>query len=148
MVAAMRAPGPFDDLAALLEGRWRLERVIEDAAAGEMRLAGEAVFSRDGAGLLYAETGRWLSGPLGGMTAERRDLWRFPAPGRAEVLFEDGRPFHDIAPDARGRAEAVHPCGPDLYRVAYAFDLPGEWSSRWRVGGPRKDYLSTSRFRR
>ena len=71
-------------------------------------------------------------------------LWRFPAPGRVAVLFEDGRPFHEFDP-ARGEAE--HLCEPDIYRVTYLFQ-PDQWDSRWEVHGPKKDYVMETRYTR
>jgi len=135
------------DLAAALTGRWRLMRRVADRFAGEMTLEGWAAFGRSDRGLSYDEEGRWADGPMRGLTARRRDLWTFPAPGSVAVMFGDGRPFHRFE-IAMGRAGAEHPCGPDLYRVRYRFDLPRGWRTVWRVTGPRKDYEMTSDYTR
>jgi len=136
------------DALETFEGRWRMTRLIEDArAARRMCLAGEARFEPDGAGLLYAERGVWRSGDLAGAEAHRSHLWR-PEGARIAVLFADGRPFHVFDAVARGRAEAAHDCPPDLYRASYLFALPDTWEVTWRATGPRKDYLSRTRYRR
>ncbi|MEM6489178.1 MAG: DUF6314 family protein [Pseudomonadota bacterium] len=76
--------------------------------------------------------------------AARVSLWRFPAPGRVEVMFEDGRPFHGFETDD---PVAEHRCGADLYRVAYAFRETG-WTSHWDVDGPQKSYEMITHYRR
>lgn len=124
------------------EGTWQVSRRIEDALSGqEGRFAGHARFERDGAGLRYAEKGVL---ELGGakMEAERVYLWRASGSG-IEVLFDDGRPFHRIDDSA----EAAHWCDPDQYDVTYDFTTWPTWSSRWRVLGPRKDYVMVSTYR-
>ena len=128
-----------------LEGRWRLDRVIEDARTGVTgRLEGEALWRPDAAGLVQEESGVLHYGDAPPMQATRCYLWR--AAGDAlEVFFEDGRPFH-VVPQAG--AEAVHHCDPDLYRVTYDFDLPKRFTQVWRVTGPRKDARIISRFTR
>ena len=133
--------GP-DDFA----GRWVLQRQIDDRFGGQTgEMSGEAVFSADADGLIYRETGqmRLGTGPL--MTAQRRYLWRFG--DDVEVLFDDGRPFHRFAAKGNG-AGTDHPCGDDIYRVAYDFTAWPVWSAVWAVIGPRKDYTSQSRYLR
>ncbi|TCP42366.1 DUF6314 family protein [Rhodovulum marinum] len=123
-------------------GEWRLSRVIADARAGhDATLEGRAVFTRGQGGLVQAESGTLNLPGQSPMTAERRYLWRA---GRAgiDVLFEDGRFFHTLAPGTR--AEAVHDCPPDRYEVAYDFAAWPRWTSLWRVTGPRKDYVMRS----
>lgn len=131
---------------AEFEGRWRLEREIEDAKAGQIvRFSGQAIFRPGEGGLICAETGEmtWPGQPP--LRATRRYLWQ----GQGEdiaVFFDDGRPFHLIAPGARPSAE--HDCPPDLYEVRYDFRNWPEWRAEWRVHGPRKDYLMRSRYAR
>ncbi|MEC3861670.1 DUF6314 family protein [Mesobacterium sp. TK19101] len=122
------------------EGRWRLERVIEDRLGGPARFSGEAAFVPDGIGLVYEERG-WLDAPAGRFQAERRYLWREDGQGIV-VCFDDGRFFHRIG------AEAAHWCEADDYRVRYDFSGWPVWRAVWRVTGPRKDYLMDSVYRR
>ncbi|MCO8145383.1 DUF6314 family protein [Rhodovulum tesquicola] len=127
-------------------GEWRLDRVIEDARAGHAaRFEGRAVFAPGKAGLVQAETGRLHLPGHAPMTAERRYLWRQGASG-IEVFFEDGRFFHAIAPGPH--AQALHDCPPDRYEVGYDFARWPDWSSLWRVTGPRKDYAMRSVYTR
>jgi hypothetical protein len=127
-------------------GEWRLTRRVEDARAGEvLRFEGMAVFGRDDGGLVCEETGRWIGGARDGMAGTRRSLWRAGAGGRIAVLFGDGRPFHDFDPGAG--ADAVHLCGADRYEVRYGFAAEG-WEAVWRVTGPVKDYVMSSRYGR
>lgn len=118
------------------EGNWQVARRIEDALSGqEGRFDGTAAFVRDEVGLRYAERGVLTLGSAT-MEAERVYLWRASGDG-IEVLFDDGRAFHRID----GSAEAAHWCDPDQYDVTYDFAGWPKWSSRWRVVGPRKDYV-------
>jgi hypothetical protein len=130
----------------LFEGRWQIERQIEDALTGRGgRLAGLATFSRDGGGLTYHEVGQLQMDGQPAMTAERRYLWRATGP-LIRVLFDDGRAFHSFDPQAAA-AEAQHDCAPDLYLVRYDFAQRPTWTSRWQVSGPRKNYVMTSVYR-
>ena len=131
------------------EGDWRLERrIVQGGGQAGARLEGLARFRREGPTLIHEEQGRLsIEGSPGpGMQAERRYLWR-AAPGGIEICFEDGRMFHGI-PLGRVAPEATHLCSSDRYQVRYDFSLWPEWSTVWRVSGPRKDYVMTSRFLR
>ncbi len=126
-------------------GRWRLVRQIDDRRAGAIgRMEGETLFTPVGEGLRCDETGRLTYGGTE-MEARRTYLWR-AVPGGVAVAFEDGREFHDFrfAP----APEASHICEPDHYRVRYDFSHWPDWSATWQVTGPRKDYLSSSRYSR
>ena len=126
-------------------GDWALLRVIDDARGGHAaRLEGRARFVPDAGGLAYEETGLLSLPGQPPMEATRRYLWRAASAG-IEVFFEDGRFFHLIGPGAR--PEARHDCPPDRYVVAYDFSHWPDWSTRWRVEGPRKDYAMRSDYR-
>ncbi|MCU4655134.1 DUF6314 family protein [Roseibacterium sp. SDUM158016] len=126
-----------------LEGRWLLGRVIEDRRAGLTgRLEGTATWAPDGVGLVQVEKGLLRYGDAPPMQAERRYLWRAAGEG-LEVLFEDGRPFHVLAP---GRLSDTHLCAPDTYVMSYVFgDGPG-FATVCEVRGPRKDMRIESRY--
>jgi hypothetical protein len=139
-----------DDLAAYLLGRWRVDREILDGDREPVgRFAGDAVFVAAGSepGLLrYEERGTLRLGAHRG-PAFRRLLYRVDG-ARAEVAFEDGRPFHDL--DLRtGRTTADHPCGDDHYRGRFEVVDASTWTHEWVVEGPHKDHLlRTTLFRR
>ncbi|SIO24969.1 hypothetical protein SAMN05444722_1020 [Rhodovulum sp. ES.010] len=125
-------------------GLWRLSRIIEDARAGHLaRFEGQARLSEGAGGLVYAETGALRLPGQPAFTATRRYLWRAGAAG-IDIFFEDGRFFHAIRPGTAPKAS--HDCPPDRYAVAYDFAHWPLWSSRWRVTGPRKDYVMVSRY--
>lgn len=98
--------------------------------------------------LLQHETGHLqMPGLARAMEAERRYLWR-AAPdgsGRIDVFFDDERYFHSFDPTVK-TPMAHHDCAPDAYDVRYEFSLWPEWQVTWRVKGPRKDYVSVTRF--
>lgn len=137
-LALPAAPFLVADLRGYLVGAWRLTRAVEDRRTGQRgRLEGRAVFEAQGRGLLYREEGRLV---LGGFEAPAGRVYRYAFPARqlADVLFEDGRPFHRLDLSA-GLWTAVHRCGRDLYEGAFRAEGPEAWRAAWRVTGPRKD---------
>jgi hypothetical protein len=125
-------------------GRWQMVRIIENVPEGVIgEVWGEAAFTPDAEGLICRESGvlRFRGADY---AAHRVSLWRFPGEGVIEVRYEDGSPFHAFIADD---PQAEHDCGADRYRVSYSFGLQ-DWSSRWEVSGPDKDYVMTTRYRR
>ncbi len=129
-------------------GRWALERRISDHHSGQDgQMTGEAVFTTQGADrLIYDETGTLTLAGGTAFTATRRYLWQF-GESQIAVFFADGRPFHTFVP-AGHAAGTDHPCGDDFYTVRYDFTCWPDWQAVWTVTGPRKDYVSTSRYAR
>ncbi len=128
-----------------LEGRWRLERRIDDRRAAIVgHLDGEVTWRPDGAGLRQEEQGVLRYGDAPEMQASRVYLWRATSEGIA-VFFEDGRPFHELRHGAR---EDRHLCPPDTYDVRYDFGDWPTWRQVWHVTGPRKDAIIDSVFQR
>ncbi|MFI5520382.1 DUF6314 family protein [Streptomyces platensis] len=142
-------PHPVPDVAAYLSGRWSIERTVHDLRNGvEGSFRGTAEFRPDATGgaLLHHEEGQLTWG--GTVQPASRTLRLRPRPdGTAEVGFADGRPFHDL--DLRtGRWTAVHPCAADRYEGTFTAVGPDAWHLEWRVGGPAKDQLLCSVYRR
>ncbi|QDQ10529.1 DUF6314 family protein [Streptomyces spectabilis] len=144
---------PVPDALAHLAGEWRVERTVRDFAAGadgpaEGGFSGTTRFTPlPEGGLLHHESGTftWRGIPR---PAERtlRFLPGEPA-GTVLVRFADGRFFHGL--DLRtGRHTADHPCAADLYRGDFVVDDADSWRTRWRVRGPAKDLLLTTRYAR
>jgi hypothetical protein len=135
--------GPaVDDLASFLRGSWRIDRDILDGGGMVVgRFTGVGTFEVDAAvpGLLrYQEQGTLQLGTHGSPASRR--LGYHVAGGRAEVVFADGRPFHDL--DLRaGSHDAEHVCGQDLYRGRFEVVSDHSWGHEWSVIGPRKDHL-------
>ena len=129
------------------EGSWQVGRRIENAEGPEARFEGVARFEPDGAGLVYAEEGELQLEGQPPIRGERRYLWRQEEDGTIAVFFDDGRDFHRFDPGAEAPGDRHH-CAPDVYDVTYDFGGWPEWESRWRVTGPRKDYVMVSRYRR
>ena len=127
-------------------GLWHIVRHIDDRITGQTgAFVGTARFNGDGLELHYFEEGQLTLGSSQ-MAATRRYTWRANGQG-IDVFFEDGRFFHRIEPNGQAPT-ASHFCDPDQYDVGYAFDRWPEWSSEWRVKGPRKDYTMKSVYRR
>lgn len=128
------------------EGVWRLRRRIEDALTGQdVTGEGQAELVADGqGGLIHDETLRLHYPGTAPLTGTRRYLWRSDG-AYVAVLFADGRPFHRITLDVTA-SEDVHDCAPDRYAGHYDFTAWPEWTARWTVCGPRKDYVMRTRF--
>ncbi|MGD3108332.1 DUF6314 family protein [Streptomyces sp. YGL11-2] len=140
---------PVPDAAAYLAGRWHIERAVYDLRTGaEGSFRGTADFRPDGAGgaLLHVEEGELAWG--GAVHPATRTLRLLPRPdGTAAVTFADGRPFHDL--DLRtGRWTAGHPCAEDHYAGTFTAVGADRWDLEWRVGGPAKEQLLRSVYRR
>ena len=128
-------------------GTWRLARMIDDRLSGRPgRFEGVARLSPEGEGLRYREEGTLRLGEGPPFAATRDYVW-LPDGQGIEVRFADGLPFHRFTP--QGRAPGTdHPCGRDLYRVAYDFTGWPGWEAVWTVTGPAKDYVMASRYAR
>jgi len=149
MLAQSDAPAGLGiaDLRSFLLGPWRLARAIDDRRGGQRGFVrGQASFTARQDGLGYVETGRLRLGAHSG-PAHQSYLYAFPEVGRAEVRFADGRAFH-VLDLAEGRWACTHRCGADLYRGSFEVASPNMLRVRWTVAGPRKDFVSLSRYRR
>ncbi len=121
------------------EGRWKITRSIVPKRGPNGRFEGLGLWSADGDGLAYRETGTLFLDGAPPMQAERRYRW---APDLS-VYFDDGRFFHRV-PAAGGRTQ--HWCDPDTYTVEYEFADWPTFSVTWQVQGPRKSYEMTSLY--
>ncbi|MEU1332331.1 DUF6314 family protein [Streptomyces sp. NPDC005865] len=154
--SASARPGPphhpVPDVLAHLRGAWRVERTVRDLADGSTgRFSGTTLFSPlpapDEGGLLHHESGTFTW--RGVARPAERTLRFLPgdAAGTARVEFADGRFFHEL--DLRtGQWTTDHPCVADLYRGEFEVVDAGHWRTRWRVGGPAKDLLLITEYRR
>ncbi|MEW2511699.1 DUF6314 family protein [Streptomyces sp. NPDC046870] len=143
----MREFWPVPDVLAHLAGRWRVERDVRDLASGdEGHFTGTTDFTAlDGGGLLHEESGTFT---WQGVARPATRTLRFlpgPGPGRADVRFADGRPFHELDLTT-GRYVAGHPCAADLYRGEFTVRDADHWRTVWRVGGPAKDLVLTTDY--
>jgi len=149
---AMDASGCWGDADALfdrLEGTWDLDRTIETQAT----MTGIATFKRqDGDTLAYREEGRVQLAD--GKVFEAHREYRFKrAPRGFTVFFAEVPPrvFHHIELTRHDDAllgQATHHCTPDVYDSTYRFLGEGAFIIRHAVRGPRKDYVSSTIFKR
>ncbi|MEV0224977.1 DUF6314 family protein [Streptomyces sp. NPDC050704] len=142
---------PVTDVLAYLAGSWRVERTVRDLVSGAAgSFSGTTVFEALGegeAGLLHHESGTFV---WEGVARPAERTLRFlpgDGPGRADVRFSDGRPFHDLDLTS-GRHIADHPCAADLYRGEFTVSDADHWRTVWRVGGPAKDLVLTTDYTR
>lgn len=132
---------------AEFEGIWRITRRIEDNLAAQTgHFEGIARLTPDGAGgMAYHEVGELRLPKAASFAATRDYIWTPADDGGIDVLYEDGRDFHHIAPGLEV-VQAWHDCIPDSYEVTYNFTHWPRWRAIWRVTGPRKDYTSITDF--
>ena len=135
-------------LESYLAGRWRVVRIGRDRARGTRHiLTGTARFApAAGGGLTLDEAVTWTVGGQR-LEGERRYRFTFSAPWRAAVWFADGRPFHDLDLTA-GAADVAHDCPPDSYKGRYRLTGLDSFRVIWRVRGPHKDLVLTTRLTR
>lgn len=105
-----------------------------------------------GARLRYHEDGR-MRLPGGGEVDAYADYLLATIDGRLTLLFPETPPrlFQSFALSDAGdhlAAESLHDCAPDRYRSRIAFQPDDTWSLSHHVTGPRKAYVSTTRYRR
>ncbi len=146
---AAPAAHPVPDAVAYLAGQWAVDRTLLDLDTGSSgSFHGTATFrpADDHAGVLHVEDGELSWG--GTVNRAGRTLRVLPGPdGTADVMFGDGRPFHDL--DLRtGHWTVRHPCGRDLYGGTFTVVSPDEWHVEWRTTGPAKNQLQRSVYRR
>lgn len=137
------------DLRAFLLGSWRIDRHIHAPGHGSVgRFLGHGRFDalREPAPhLRYIERGTvWLHGHRGPAT---RRLRYHVAGARAQVTFDDGRPFHALDL-ADGIDEVTHPCREDHYRGRFEVLGAHEWRQEWHVVGPGKEHVLTTTLTR
>jgi hypothetical protein len=128
-----------------LLGSWRFERTIDDRLAGRRtRVDGTATLSSDGAGRIRWSENGVMHGPGGDVPVSQTRLVAQDPAGAWQVLFSDGRPFHDWRPGA----VVAHDCAPDDYRGLIARSPDGGWTMRWAASGPEKDYVIDTAYTR
>lgn len=143
----IEGPHSVGDLALFLVGSWKMTRHVTDLRNDiEASLKGVADVSVDGVGLVQEEHGT-LS--VGDRTLESSCLRRYLLQdlARAHVVFEDGRPFHDLDL-TNGRWDVEHRCGDDRYAGQFVVLDADVWAVTWLVTGPTKTLELTSRYRR
>jgi hypothetical protein len=142
-------PRPFavGDLARFLVGRWTIEREIAGHQQGPTRFSGSArITHTDGGDLEYAEIGMLTIGAAP-LEAGRRLSLHLVSQASAEVRFADGTPFRLL--DLSAGWWRVHlACADDRYRGRFLARSNDELAVRWHVEGPRKQYVSSSRYTR
>jgi hypothetical protein len=163
-------PPPLETVFKSFLGTWKLRRSLTSALPGfpSGEFTGTASFrphNADASCLLYHETGELVTEQGYKLLANRKYIYRFnpddqnisiwfvkePAPdGNEEVDYL----FHELDFSylhQRWIAKGDHFCEKDMYWAFYDFRLANnmsKWGLRYKVKGPRKDYLSDSAFER
>ena len=120
-------------------GRWHIQRQITPSEGPPATFAGTAIWAPDADTLRYHETGQLTVAGHTPMQSTQRYQWD----SALGVWFDDGRYFHSVPP---GGGPVRHWCDPDLYVGAYDFGRWPQFEVRWTVTGPRKDYVSVTRY--
>ncbi|WP_413988947.1 DUF6314 family protein [Labrys okinawensis] len=138
-----------------LDGRWSLDRSVDDIASGKPMAAmqGTATFTLGTAGeAIYAEhaTLALEGGPA--MPATRHYFYRQEEDGLA-IFFDEAcsQLFHRLILE-EGESGLVgadlHLCAPDRYDSRYEFRSDGSFAVVHVVEGPRKSYVSRTSYLR
>lgn len=137
----------FNDLA----GIWQIDRQIKPGG----RFTGLGHFQREKDDVyLYEERGALVL-ESGEVLEDVRRAYKYVLNDceEIEIYFADGANAGALFQTLRGDARAVilsdHDCPPDNYESAYDFSaLPDSFSTEHKVRGPRKAYVSVSKFSR
>lgn len=129
----------------VLKGTWNFDRAI----AGHGGMKGMARFLHTAPETLdYDESG--IHAARGGTVDFYQSYIYVQQDGGISVTFKDGRPFHRLqfgrSPQNLLTATAVHFCGDDVYNGQYVFHDNDNFSLRWDVQGPRKDYIIETNY--
>jgi hypothetical protein len=142
--------GPPEGVFARMIGTWSFERRISNRAS----MTGSAIFEPTGDGeARYREAGRLRLAGGQEFDAAREYLYHQRETGFA-VFFPETPPrlFHTVILVPGGSCtlvgEASHLCGHDHYRTGYEFLPDRSFRIEHAVRGPRKDYVTTTLFRR
>ncbi len=130
-----------------LLGRWTLDREV----SGQARMVGELWVSAVGEGTaVYAERATVRTEDGARFSGSQRYLVRRCADGVVLCFAGSGAVFQELRFAAGGHgslwAEAVHRCAEDEYLSAYALGPGRAFMVRHEVSGPRKAYVSVTRF--
>jgi len=135
------------DLRAHLLGRWQVQRTMLDRAPGSRgNFTGTVAFTSDSApgstpgSLRQSENGTAVWPTFTGPAFREYRLVPTGSPAAMQVLFDDGRPFHDLDL-SQGTWTASHWCTPDTYQVRFSSPSPDRLDYEWDVTGPAKDLL-------
>ena len=128
-------------------GDWNIDRRIEDRLAKRTaQLKGTALFAWSGTDLIYSEAGMLTLDDGPALSTQQEYLWQTDG-SEVRVYFANRAPFHRF-PLSVPIANASYWCDPDQYDVRYEFRNWPVWTVTWTVHGPRKDYISITRFER
>ncbi|WP_308914788.1 DUF6314 family protein [Jannaschia sp. LMIT008] len=127
-----------------LVGAWQVVRRIRHDDGAIASFDGICRWAWSDGALQAREVGLLTTGRVK-VKAHRVTWWRTLG-DMVQVTFENGRPFHLIAPEPM--PSATHNCMPDTYQIAYDFREWPTWTCRWRVDGPAKAYAATTTYRR
>jgi hypothetical protein len=139
------------DTLAFVRGGWQLDRHLTDYRSGMAgRFTGHALVApappEQPGEWCYTEHGE-LRFPAHTGPASRQLRYQGLPDGTVAVRFADGRPFYVL--DLRtGQARAEHACGRDHYLLSHRVLAADLLEEEWRVRGPDKDYLATTRLTR
>jgi hypothetical protein len=142
--------GSSEGIFARMIGDWSFERRVSSRAI----MTGSAIFEPMGDGeARYREAGRLRLAGREEFDASREYLYRRREAGFAVFFMETPpRLFHTVILTPRGSGmlvgEASHLCGQDHYRTGYEFLPDRSFRIEHAVRGPRKDYVTTTLFRR
>jgi len=145
------APFNVEGLFEYLEGTWQFERTVHDGKMDrEAECIGVAQFYAvaDGHGdkMHYVEEGNLALGLIK-TTLEREQILHFTAPSMAEVRSMDGRFLH-LLDLTKGIVRVEHHSDDEIHHGLYRVLGPQAWLAVWRIIGPHKSQVITTRYLR
>ena len=148
--SSAQAPHNVENLIGFLEGTWQFERKVHDMQLdSEVDAIGVAWFKagepHNGQDTLdYIEEGGTDLGETE-LELDREFRYNFTNSALAEVRFTDGRFFH-VLDMSKGIVRVDHNCGEDTYSGVFRALNADGWLSVWRIEGPGKSQVVTTRY--
>jgi hypothetical protein len=130
-----------------LEGGWQLERVIAPGGVivglAEFKPLSKSQYYYKEQGRLTLDDGRLIE------DVSRAYDYRLES-DVIKIYYADGpdngKLFQTLEFSGETKAIAEHLCGDDLYKSEYEFYLPESFTIRHQVKGPKKDYISETKY--
>ena len=130
-----------------LSGHWIIERIIKPGGVmigqAEFKCLSDTEYHYIEQGTLTLDHGEDIEG------VKRAYVYKFEN-DVIQIYYADGpdngKLFQALDFTSEKEAQAEHLCGEDFYKSSYSFSFPDHFSIQHMVSGPKKDYVSETKY--